>query len=193
MLLLSIMFVLWKTSDSCKEGCQPGSSILCLPIHDTILAQHSLETSELPLAFCHSIPRLLKIKIFLSEKATFPAGQQLRKKGARQVMSAQANNGWLTLHACRVHPGVFSEKASKGREGKCYFLENAFFNLLIPSVKSAVHLHYIVFRAAACAMTHWICCFALTRAVVTSDYGHVFIFHWTTLYWGFKNSSRICC
>lgn len=111
------------------QGCQPGRPILRLPAHDTILAQHRLETSALPLAFCHSIPRLLNIKIFLSEKATFPAGQQLRKKGACQVMSAQTNSGWLSLHACRVHPGVFQEKnLRRGENGNLFFFENSFFS-----------------------------------------------------------------
>lgn len=75
-----------------------------------------------------------------------PAGQPLCNKGTHQVMSDQTNDGWLTLHACRVHSGVsvFKEKLPRigKREWKSFSIsQKAFFNLLETSVKSCVSLH----------------------------------------------------
>lgn len=112
--------VLWKTLDSCKERChgparQPRTPA-CQYMTPSWLCT-AQKHQPLPLTFCHCIPCLLKMKIFLSEKAVSPAGQQLCNKGACQVMSDQTNDCWLTLHACRVHWRVESAQRSFEGEG----------------------------------------------------------------------------
>lgn len=112
MLDLSIMFLCyerpWTAAGNAVRG-QPGSPAVRLPTHDTNLALSAPETStsEAPaigsLAFA---PLLLKMKIFLSEKAMSSAGQPLNTKGACQVVFDQTNDSLLALHACGVHLGV---------------------------------------------------------------------------------------
>lgn len=93
---ISHVSVLWKTLDSCVELCQgqPGSPVLRLPIHDTILAQHDPETS----ALCHGrsvdpAPASSRLQYFFTWK-----GQQIHKRGARQLMWNQTNG--LAQCAC---------------------------------------------------------------------------------------------
>lgn len=127
--------LLWTAARNAVRG-QPGSPILSMPIHDTILAQRGLETSALCRCLCHSIPCLLKMKIFF-----LPCPQQgsnsLKKGAARLCWIKQTNKRRLAHSACMQGSLKMLRRGERMKIFSFFFiLQNAFFfkNLLITSV-----------------------------------------------------------
>lgn len=126
MLFLPIVFQCYESHwTAARSGGQPGSSTLCLPMHDNILARRGPETSA-PWHWLSvtTSPRLLEMKISLSERATSPAWQRLSNKAAT---SDQTNDGWLAPHA---------SKAGFTQESRVFMLQKVCFNPLVTPVKS---------------------------------------------------------
>lgn len=147
MLLISVMFLCyerpWTAVRNTVRG-QLGSPVLRLPIRDTILVQRHLGISTPAIAFCHSMPCLLKMMIICLRTPCLQHGSiSLRKEHAKSCWIKQMIFGSLRMQA------VFTQKSWKTKlrrreNGSLILSPKTPFSLLITSF--LVSLQYIVFR-----------------------------------------------
>lgn len=109
LLLRSIVFLCykrpWTAARNAVRG-QPGSTILQLPMYDIILARRCLETSATAIGFLSLYPSPQN-DLFIWHGHVPSRAETLWQRSARQVMSDQTNDGWLSLHTWSSHSGDF--------------------------------------------------------------------------------------
>lgn len=102
---------------------QPGSPVLRLPIHDTILADHGLETSFPAIGFLsRHLPSPQNDESFYLRRPSPQHGSSSEtKEHAKLRRIKQMTVG--SLHVCRVHSGgsVFKKRLRRGGSGNLFF------------------------------------------------------------------------